>query len=278
MDPELDEERGGSPPSSILSARWFRVLLGLIALALIALISAPYLLDWFGPAPSGPVAVLKREPAPSLRPSPPPAPPSAAPAPTSVPQAQTPPSQARAASGAAKPTVEATKPAPRPSAKKIKDDAEAPSRSVPGGYMVQVGAFQDATRADRLAAQLAGEQYPLQRATVAQSRAGAGGHEIVVIDASVDEVNDKLSGTTRRAAATREGVVIQPALPLKDAVTLSQELKAGGLTVKIRRAQGTATLHIVRVGAYPDRSRAEAVRKELEEKGFPGFIVQGARR
>ena len=144
--------------------------------------------------------------------------------------------------------------------------------------MVQVGAFQDEANAARLAARLVREKYPLQRLTESRSGAGEGGHEVVVTGASVDEVNGKLRGTSQKAVAISEGVVIQPALPLKDAVALSQALRADGLTVKIRRAQGIASLHVVRVGAFPTRSRAEAVRRELEEKGYSGFIVSEAKR
>lgn len=38
------------------------------------------------------------------------------------------------------------------------------------------------------------------------------------------------------------------------------------------------TFHAVRVGGYPARQRAEAVRKELEGKGFPGFLVRAQRQ
>ena len=141
-----------------------------------------------------------------------------------------------------------------------------------------MGAFQDATNAARLAAQLAKEKYPVRRGTQSRPQSGGTGHEVLVIGASTEEVNGKLRGATYRAQATPEGVLIQPALPLKEAVSLSQELRADGLNVKIRRAQGAATLHTVSVGAYPNRSRALAVRKELQEKGFSGFVVEGTGR
>lgn len=277
MDPERDEDPIDFAPRSVFSARWFRMLLGLFALALIAIIALPYLLDWFRPAP-GPPVVLKPQPAPSLRPSPVETPPPASPTLIPPPRAEKPPSQAAAASVAAKPPEKVTKPASDLSEKRVKENDQAPPPSVQGGYMVQVGAFQDAANAARLAAQLAKEKYPLQRATLPRPSAGGGGHEVVVVGASVDEVTGTLKGTTHQASAIREGVLIQPALPLKEAVALSQALRADGLSVKIRRAQGTATLHIVRVGGYPERSQAEAVRKELAEKGFAGFIVEGARR
>lgn len=278
MDSERDEDQNGFSPPSIFSALWFRALLGVIVLVLIALIAVPYFLDWFSRSPSGPVVVLKREPAPPLRLSPTGAASPASPTLTTPTQVEKPPSQAGATPVEAKPVGKAMKPAPELSAKRVEEDDEAAPPSARGGYTVQVGAFRDADNAARLAAQLAREKYPLQRAVVPRPRAGGGRHEVVIVGASVEEVNGKLQGTTHTAVATREGVVIHPALPLKDAVALSQELRADGLTAKIRRAQEVAALHVVRVGAYPNRSRAEAVRKELEGKGFSGFIVHEARR
>ena len=34
-------------------------------------------------------------------------------------------------------------------------------------------------------------------------------------------------------------------------------------------------LHVVRVGGYPDRSRASAAREELQGKGQTGFVTSG---
>jgi cell division septation protein DedD len=174
-----------------------------------------------------------------------------------------------------KPAKATPKPAPEPVRERTREDGGAATPSARGGYLIQVGAFQDAANAARLAARLAQDKYPFQRVTLTRPSAEGGGHEVVVAGASADEINDKLQGTARKAVGTPDGVLIQPALPLKEAVTLSQELRADGLTVKIRRAQSAGALHVVRVGAYPNRSRAEAVRKELAEKGIPGFIVQG---
>ena len=279
MDPER-EDRNDFPPS-IVSSWWFRGLLALAVLALIVAIALPHLLDWLSPVVTRPSVVQKPQPAPSLRPSPGEAPPAPAPLPPTPRQIEKPPSQLAETPLSPKPAREAAKqPAPKRSVKASKEEDGAPPSSTRGGYMVQVGVFQDEANAARLAARLAKEKYPFQRVT--ESRSGGegreGGHEVVVAGASVDEVNGKLRGTSQKAVATSEGVVIQPALPLKDAVALSQELRADGLTVKIRRAQGTATLHVVRVGAYPTRSRAEAVRQELEEKGYSGFIVPEVRR
>ena len=278
MDPERDEDRNDFPPS-IVSSWGVRGLLALVVLALIVAIALPHLLDWLSPVVTRPSVVQKSQPAPSLRPSPGEAPPAPAPPPPTSRQIEKRPSQVETPLSP-KPAREAAKPAPKLSAKASKEEDSTPPSSARGGYMVQVGAFQDEANAARLAARLAKEKYLLQRLTESRSGGGGegGGHEVVVAGASVDEINGKLRGTSQKAVATSDGVVIQPALPLKDAVALSQELRAGGLTVKIRRAQGTASLHVVRVGAFSTRSRAEAVRQELEEKGYSGFIVPEARR
>jgi len=277
MDPERPEERDDS-------TRWVPLLFGLIALALVVVIALPYILDWWSPAPGGPPAVLSREPAPPLRPpataTTPPAPPALIP----PPQVEKPETQAAAAAPAspsAKPAPpvaqRATRPAPAPAAREAKEE-EAPRPAAQDGYLVQMGVFQDETNAARLAAQLAKEKYPVRRGTLSRPRSGGGRHELLVIGASAEEVNGRLPGATYKAQATPEGILIQPALPLKEAVALSQALRADGLSVKIRRAQEAATLHTVSVGAYRNRSEALAVRKELAEKGFSGFVVDGSPR
>lgn len=299
VDRELDEGREEHDRQRTRPASWFLVPAGLmVVVVLVAMIALPYILDRFTPAPGNPPAVVREEPAPPVPPpparsdrtrgslrellesAPSPRPPSAR-APASPPSTSiAPPREAekpRAEVGA--PVVKrdsATKvapPAPKRMTRQPDREEQASSRAARAGYLVQVGAFEDAAKAGRLAAQLTGQKYPVQRATVSRPGSGGSGHEILIVGASVDEVSGRLRGTSQRAVATSQGVLIQPALPLKEAVNLSQELRADGLSVRIRRAQGTATLHIVRVGAYANRSQAEAVRKELDGKGVPGFIV-----
>ena len=86
------------------------------------------------------------------------------------------------------------------------------------------------------------------------------------------------SGT---AQAVTGGVVVRPALDLKDAVTLSRRLASEGLEVRIRRAaagstNGGATVHVVRVGGYATPAEAQAGKKQLAAKGVGGFVTQGA--
>jgi cell division septation protein DedD len=74
-------------------------------------------------------------------------------------------------------------------------------------------------------------------------------------------------------------------------MSLSSSLKKEGFKVVIRRAKaaptaaapssggtGGTTFHVVRVGGYPDRAKAQQARSELEAKGHPGFLSQGAAR
>lgn len=150
--------------------------------------------------------------------------------------------------------------------------AKAPAKG--GDYWIQVGAFKDQANAARLAEQLTTMKYQVQRASRARP-VGGGTHEVFVLSASQSEVNGKLQGRDYRAEAVGNEVVIRPPLTLKDAVALSKELANEGLSVKIRRVSDVQTMHVVRVGGYPDQQRARAVQKELEGKGFPGFIVKG---
>jgi cell division septation protein DedD len=82
-----------------------------------------------------------------------------------------------------------------------------------------------------------------------------------------------------------------PPYDLETAMSLSSSLKKEGFKVVIRRAKaapaaaapsgggaGGTTFHVVRVGGYPDRAKAQQVRGELEAKGHPGFLSQGAAR
>jgi len=87
------------------------------------------------------------------------------------------------------------------------------------------------------------------------------------------------------------GLVVNPPFDLETAMSLSSSLKKEGFKVVIRRAKaapapadppssegGGTIFHVVRVGGYPDRAKAQQVRGELEAKGHPGFLMQGAAR
>lgn len=48
--------------------------------------------------------------------------------------------------------------------------------------------------------------------------------------------------------------------------------------VEVSRTASSAIPLVVRVGSYSDRQKAEAVRADLERKGFPGFVLKTRKR
>jgi cell division septation protein DedD len=56
---------------------------------------------------------------------------------------------------------------------------------------------------------------------------------------------------------------------------LARKLRSEGYSVQVTRVTRDEPLHVVRVGGYPDRSRASAAREELQGKGQTGFVTSG---
>src|ERR1700738_4705708 len=113
-----DDEQDDLARRSIFSAGWFRALLVLTVLAIVVVVSLPYLLNWLEPTPAPPTKPPAKvsEPAGPQPPAPAPAPsdakppaPAVVPAPTAP---ASPPAKAEAPSTAQAPT--ATGPADRP--------------------------------------------------------------------------------------------------------------------------------------------------------------------
>ncbi len=340
-DPEEfieEDEQDELTRRSIFSAGWFRALLVLTVLAIIVVVSLPYLLNWLEPTPSPPGKPQAKtiEPA---RPQPtPPAPAPPAPAVTPAPSAPAPPAKAEApASPPAKPDAPATaqapaapspadrpvgtapppavpapaappaKPAPAAKAETPKAPStakkSAPVEAGQGGYWVQVGAFAEERNAEALSKQLKGENFPVTISRISRggsapaaakapsSAPAAGGQNQLFITGSTTEaVNAALKGKGT-AQPVKGGLVVNPPFDLETAMSLSSSLKKEGFKVVIRRAKagpapsdppssegGGTIFHVVRVGGYPDRAKAQQVRGELEAKGHPGFLMQGAAR
>ena len=188
-----------------------------------------------------------------------------------------------------KPVVKDT-PAPKPPAKApmVMAKATAPPPSAAkaldgsGSYWVQVGLFENASNAERLAQELRASRFSVEVAQVARGGANpaVSRHEVFVTASSVDAVTAALKGSGTAQAVTG-GVVVRPDLDLKDAVALSRRLAADGLEVRIRRAvsapaSGGRTIHLVRVGGYGTPAEAQSGKKELAAKGIAGFVTQGA--
>jgi len=335
-----DDRETQSASRRLLAAGWLRALLVLVVLAIVIVITVPYILQWLesnppertamtdaqgtrsvpasatpiesaptAPAPAAPEPAV---PAPAVAVAPSPAakePPVAkdagpakdAPAAKELPAAKEPvkagasvprsePS-VKAASAAASAPVAKDSPTSKPPAKAPPAIARAaapapvaPAKPLNGGgsYWVQVGLFQNAANAERLAQDLRTDRYSVEVVQVARDGAApaVSRHEVLVTGSSVDAVTAALKGSGTAQAVTG-GVVVRPALDLKDAVTLSRRLASEGLEVRIRRSaaastSGGATVHLVRVGGYATPAEAQAGKKQLAAKGVSGFVIQGA--
>ena len=301
-DDYLDDDATDSRAArrGILAAGWLRALLVLATLAVVLVITVPYLLEWLAPEPRATarpslIEPPKSETALTQTQAPGPAPPVAvvtAPAASLEPAAK--PEPAPGSDAAVKPDAVSksepptkpeaalkAEPAPKPAVARAAAPPPATKPTVAGGeYWVQVGLFARGDNAERLAKELRDERFSVE---VAQATRGAAAapvsrHEVVVEGATVEAVNAALKGTG--TAETAAGaVVVRPAMDLKDAVTLSRRLAAEGLQVRIRRAAepsgAGSTVYLVRVGGYPTRDAAAAGRRELAAKGVGGFVTQG---
>ena len=135
---------------------------------------------------------------------------------------------------------------------------------------------------------------PPERSTAAA--ASGDQYDVFVSGMSAADLNRRLSAKGLAAETTAGGLVIRPSLPLRDAVALSKDLAVEGFKVQVRRAGGTEaakaasrpaptpsastsgggdTLYRVRVGGFSDRAAAVAALRELEGKGYKGYIARG---
>ena len=84
-------------------------------------------------------------------------------------------------------------------------------------------------------------------------------------------------GTSAPAPATGEFWVQVGAFNVpENARRLAARLTAERYPAEVR--PGEAARLVVRVGGYPDRRQAEAIRADLEKKGFTGFVLREKRR
>src|SRR5437867_790277 len=195
--------------------------------------------------------------------------------------------------------------APKPAkqtARRVAKAQATPAAPARGAYWVQVGAFKDAESAKRLAARLRDQSYHVEESATASATrqnpgstpapppgggSGSDRYDVFVGGGTVEEITAKLSLKGLTSEPARDGVVVRPSLPLRDAVALSKDLAATGLKVQVRRAGSSASaasasamngdgagLHRVRVGPYPDRAAAASALKELEAKGYKPFIAR----
>ena len=88
------------------------------------------------------------------------------------------------------------------------------------------------------------------------------------------------TGDGARAYWVQVGVFTDP----KNAAGLARKLRADGFAVEVATVTRDATpsgpaagtYQVVRAGAFPNEQRAVAARDRLRDKGYDGFLTQGA--
>ena len=106
--------------------------------------------------------------------------------------------------------------------------------------------------------------------------------------ASAPKAAEKTQAPERTAAVTPSKSAAKPAASSgnywvqvgafkesRNAEGLARKLRSEGYAVQVTRVTRDEPLHVVRVGGYPDRSRAVAAREELQGKGHTGFVASG---
>jgi cell division protein FtsN len=240
-DEEQDEYEG---QRSIFATGWFRAVLVLLVLAVIAVIAVPLIGGWFEP-PAPPKLVT---PAPIPRPSAPTPPPAVAPS-TPAPTPATPP--APGPSATAPPAVTpapVTPPAPATPAPSSPPAAITPAPT-PTPARPEIPPASSPTRAAEKAEKA---KAPERTAALAPSKS-----------------------TPKAPAAGNYWVQVGAFKEGRNAEGLAKTLRAEGFAVQVTQVTRDAPLHVVRVGGYPDRSRAAAAREDLQGKGHAGFVTSG---
>src|SRR5712691_1973533 len=281
QDEYLDEdERDDIAQRSIFSAGWFRALLVLTVLAIVVVVSLPYLLNWLEPTPTtapkpqtkasepAPAPAAPAAPAPTTGTAPPakpetPAPPATAQteAPKPAPAAPTPADRPLGtaplpAAPAQAPPASTAKAAPaKPDAGKPPVVAAAPKRAptpapvASGSYLIQVGAFVQEKNAEALAKALRAERFPVEIVRLSQGGGGASapartlesaGQNQLVITGTTPDAVNAALKGKGTAQVVKGGIVVNPSYDLETAMSLSSQLKKEGFKVVIRRAKSGA--------------------------------------
>ena len=257
---------------SIFSALWFRTILVVVVLGVVAAVAVPYILELANEPPPKPTIVVRPEP---LAPPPAPvAPPPASPGTTPVPPAAekppvvekppvaerpapSPPMSASEKPAAAK-KADASKSAvaKEPAAPRSTKATAAKVVAAPGGaYFVQVGAFKSQESAKQLATRLRELKYNVEESSMSGAQPGRSGaaspragaapagsdrYDVYVTGGAPGDITAKLTAKGFTADPSSGGVVVKPSLPLRDAVALSKDLAVDGLKVQVRRAGTSA--------------------------------------
>jgi cell division septation protein DedD len=271
---ELDDESRFEDEGrrSIFSALWFRAILVVVVLGVVAAVAVPYVLELANEPPPKPTIGARPEPlAPPPAPvAPPPASSATTPAPSPaaekppvvekppVAESPAPPMSASEKPAAAKKAADASKSAvaKEPAASRSTKATAAKVAAAPGGaYFVQVGAFKSQETAKRLATRLRELKYNVEESSMSGAQsgrsdaasprsgaapAGSDRYDVYVTGGAPSDITTKLTAKGLTAEPSSGGVIVKPSLPLRDAVALSKDLAVDGLKVQVRRAAASA--------------------------------------
>lgn len=248
---------------TMFATTWFRAVVVVVVLGVIAAIAVPYVLETMNPptpVPRPPVAAkAPAPPAPVVAPTPPAEKKEAVnPVLTPAPSSATPPKTDTTVAAQSKASEPAKVETRKKAAPKKVAEARRPAKAAPatttggegGSWWVQVGAFKDPATAKRLAAELRTAQFRVEEsvtrvgepggspapAPATKAQPGPDRYDVLVSGGSPADINARLAGKGLAAEPTGSGVAIRPSLPLRDAVALSKDLAADGLKVQVKRA------------------------------------------
>jgi cell division septation protein DedD len=231
-----DEEQEAYGQRSIFATGWFRAVLVLLVLAVIAVIAVPLIGGWFEPTPPPKVTTKAVEPVKPVEP-----PPTVVPAPSTpaLPPAATPPS--------------ATSPATSPTAQP--PSIATPTPATPPAVVMPPPATSLAPARPEMPA---APSKPAEKTKAPERTAAANG-----------------KSASKAASSGSYWVQVGAFKESKNADGLAKALRSQGFAVQVATVNRDQTLHVVRVGGFPDRSKASAAREELQGKGHAGFVTQG---
>jgi len=232
-----DEEQEEYGQRSIFATGWFRAVLVLLVLAVIAVIAVPLIGGWFEPTPPPKVTTKAPEPPKPVEPPPAVAPAPSTPSPPVTSAPSTSPALPTTAQMPSNSSTPTTPPAGVTSAPTTPPAATTPAPETPAPSSKPA---EKAKTPERTASTATGSK--------STSKAAAGGSYWVQVGAFKES---------------------------KNADGLARKLRSEGFSVQVATVNRDQTLHVVRVGGFPDRSKASAAREELQGKGLTGFVTQG---
>ncbi len=230
-----DEERDEFASRSIFAAGWFRAVLVLTVLAIVVVISLPYLLNWFEPAPPPKAAKSSESPAPAPSATTPPGSPSPATPPSST--------EGKAAPGAA-------------------DKGAAPKAGPGSGAAPKASSDKAALPAKPAPEKMTAEKAPAEKAPAAKAPAEKPAPAKVAAEkpapapkTSTDGASAQAKAPEKSAAATK---VAKAEPPAKSASAPAS-----------KPAEATGAKYWIQLGAFKEQQNADALAKALRDSGFP---------